>query len=107
MEYIALFLAPVILSILGIIIGSGKGGSLIAGYNTLDKSEQDKYDKDRYFKFMGKFLFLLAGIELLLPISKIFNIGDFKVIVIGINIIFAIVVIGGIIYMNTKNRFKK
>ncbi|WP_297632274.1 DUF3784 domain-containing protein [uncultured Clostridium sp.] len=107
MEYVALLLAPIILVILGIIIGSGKGGFLIAGYNTLDKNEQDKYDKERYFKFMGKFLFVLAGIELIMPIAKVLNIGNFGVVIISVNIIFVIVVIGGIIYMNTKNRFKK
>ncbi|MGL5649453.1 MAG: DUF3784 domain-containing protein [Clostridium sp.] len=107
MENIFLFLAPILLGGLGIIIGSGKGGFLIAGYNTLDKHEQDKYDQKRYFKFMGKFLGVLALIQLVLPICKIFEIGNFKVITSVVSVIFIGTTIGGIIFMNTKNRFKK
>ncbi|MGL4850371.1 MAG: DUF3784 domain-containing protein [Clostridium sp.] len=107
MENILLFLAPALLGALAILIGSGKGGFLIAGYNTMEKYEQDKYDKKRFFKFMAKFLGVLALIQLVLPVCKIFEIGDFNVISVVVSILSIAVALGGVIYMNTNNRFKK
>lgn len=100
------FLAPIILWGLAIAIGSGKANFLIAGYNTASKSEKEKIDEKRLSKFMGKFLFVLGLIQLILPITEIWGI-KIKGLIFSVSIIFFIVTISGVIYMNTGNRFKK
>lgn len=37
----------IIFIVMGIVFLSGKGGFLIAGYNTADKKEKDKYDEKK------------------------------------------------------------
>lgn len=100
------FLAPVLLWGLAIAIGSGKANFLIAGYNTASKEEKEKIDEKKLSEFMGKFLFVLGMIQLILPIAEIFKI-EFEGLVFSVSTIFIIVTLGGIIYMNTGNRFKK
>lgn len=100
------FLAPIVLWSLAIAIGSGKANFLIAGYNTASKSEKEKIDEKRLSKFMGKFLFVLGLIQLILPITEILGI-KIKGLIFSVSIIFFIVTISGVIYMNTGNRFKK
>lgn len=100
------FLAPILLWGLAIAIGSGKANFLIAGYNTASKEEKEKIDEKKISRFMGKFLFVLGMIQLILPITEIFKI-EFKGITFSVSTIFIIVTLVGIIYMNTGNRFKK
>ncbi|MGG5462313.1 DUF3784 domain-containing protein [Clostridium sp. B9] len=100
------FLAPILLWGLAIAIGSGKANFLIAGYNTANKEEKEKIDDKRLSKFMGKFLFVLGLIQLILPITEILEI-KIKGLTTSVSIIFFIVTIGGVIYMNTGERFKK
>lgn len=100
------FLAPILLWGLAIAIGSGKANFLIAGYNTASKEEKEKIDEKKLSEFMGKFLFVLGMIQLILPIAEIFKI-EFEGLVFSVSTIFIIVTLGGIIYMNTGNRFKK
>ncbi|WP_024615426.1 DUF3784 domain-containing protein [Clostridium sp. Ade.TY] len=101
------FITPVLLWGIALIIGSGKANFLIAGYNTASRAKKGKIDEKALSKFMAKFLFVLGFIQLILPVAKIFNISYFDSILILENIIFIFVVIGGIIYMNTGNRFSK
>lgn len=100
------FLATILLWGLAIAIGSGKANFLIAGYNTSSKEEKEKIDDKRLSKFMGKFLFVLGLIQLILPITEILEI-KIEGLVVSVSIIFFIVAIGGVIYMNTGERFKK
>lgn len=101
------FLGTIILWILALVISTGKANFLIAGYNTSSKEEQDKYDGKALAKFMAKLCFILGVIMLAVPLADIFNIGRFNIIFWGSNIAFIAVIIGGIIYMNTGNRFQK
>lgn len=47
----------VVFSLCGIIFAFGKGGFLIAGYNTASKEEKDKYNKKRLTRCMSIFCF--------------------------------------------------
>lgn len=105
--YIMMFFAPIILFLFAIIISTGKANFLIAGYNTASKEEKSKIDEKALSKFMGKFLFVLGLIQLIIPIAKIAEISDFSALLACTNVIFLITVFAGVIYMNTANRFKK
>lgn len=100
------FLAPILLWGLAIVIGSGKANFLIAGYNTASKEEKEKIDKKKLSRFMGKFLFILGAIQLILPITEILKI-EYDGLVFSVSVIFILVTLGGVIYMNTGDRFKK
>lgn len=90
--------------LLGIMLSLGKWSFLIAGFNTLPKEEQNKYDVLSLCKFMGKVMFSIAfSISLfvlsdLLEIKVLYNIG----LALSLTI-----VIFAIVYANTGNRFKK
>ena len=59
------------LAILGIIILSGKGDNLIAGYNMASKEEKEKYDVKRLRLIFGLLFLLLAPSCFLLTIKDI------------------------------------
>ena len=90
--------------LLGIVFSIGKGASLIAGYNTASAAEQEEYDEIKLCKFMGKFMFALAGCWLVITSSEIFK--EISLMYLGLCLFFAALVIG-VIYANTDNRFKK
>lgn len=83
-----------------------KLSNLIAGYNTASKEEKAKYDEEKLTKFVGNLLIvsslvLLLGGMLALLVSN-------KAAVVNISwILFSLVIFGGVIYMNTGNRFRK
>ena len=93
-----------IFMILGIVLYSGKGAYLIAGYNTKEEQEKDQYDAVALCKFMGKMVFALC-------FSMCFWIlGDLLrkdwLFTIGV-LLFIGIVVFMIAYVNTKGRFKK
>ena len=104
---ISLFIAPLIVAILGIAIRSGKASFLIAGYNTSSKEEKDKYDEKALCKFIGNLLLVLAGIFLLVAVAKVLNLSHFIQIMIAAYTLCPVVTIAAVIYLNTGNRFKK
>ena len=94
----------VVFVIFAIILLAGKGGFLIAGYNTMSAKEKEKYDGVSLSKFIGK-IFLPIGILCPgLTIGSMYNIpwliALFPIVTIGL-CVFALV------YCNTANRFKK
>ena len=89
---------------LGIVFSLGKGAKLIAGYNTASPSEKAKYDEKKLCKGVGKLMFIIAGCWVVLAAGSITN--NMALHYVGLCLlIFA--VIGGIIYMNTGNRYRK
>jgi membrane protein YqaA with SNARE-associated domain len=103
---IANFLGGFTTLFLGLIIRFLKASSLIAGYNTASKEEKAKYDEEKLTEFVGNML-IVSSIILLL--------GGFLTIIISTPLcvvfiswaLFLLIIIGGVIYMNTGNRFKK
>ncbi|WP_342463049.1 DUF3784 domain-containing protein [Ureibacillus sp. FSL K6-8385] len=82
----------------------GKGGFLIAGYNTLPEEEKAKYDEPALCRFVGKNMFVLTGLMVVWTIAEIFEI--LWLLIAGIAL-FVGVVVFMIIYLNTGNRFRK
>jgi len=101
------FIIPLIFTILGFVLRSGKGSFLIAGYNTSSKEEKKKYDEVALCKFMGNLLIVIAAIVLLTAVSEIYYVALFNIIVIAAPILILVLVFGTIIYANTGDRFKK
>jgi len=90
--------------ILGVVFLLGKGAGLISGYNTMSEYERSRYDEKALCRFMGKFMFALAICWLPILLSGI--VGKMALLWIGLAL-FIIVIIIGVVYLNTGNRFKK
>jgi len=105
-EWVLLIITSAIgllLVLIAIMFLFGKGLFLIAGYNTLSKSEKEKFDKKKLSRFMG---FVTLPIGLLTPIVAIGGIYDlpwliylYVIIVIGLSVF-------AIWYANTIDRWK-
>ena len=88
--------------IISIILLSGKGSFLIAGYNTMPKEKQEKYDAKKLCRFLGG---ILLPIGLLTPGLGIISIISWFVwVYTGVTIL---LLLFAVIYFNTGNRFKK
>lgn len=89
---------------LGIILSSGKGSFLIAGFNTMSEKEKEKYDAVALSKFMGKMMFALSFSMVFFVISE--AIGVKWVFIVGL-ILFIGIFIFTLFYTNKWGRFKK
>ena len=90
------------LIIISIILLTGRGSFLLAGYNTMSKEKKAQYDTKALCKFMGK-IFLPIGI--LAPFAGIERIASWFIWVwIAVMVVLLIFTL---IYANTGNRFKK
>jgi hypothetical protein len=83
---------------------NGKGAFLIAGYNTMSKSEKAEYDEKALCRFMGWFLIALSLSILLVPAGIYLKAAWLTYC--GIALTFAETV-GAVILMNTGKRFRK
>ena len=90
--------------VLGIIFASGRGTGLIAGYNTAPERKKAKTDEKKLCKAMSVIMFALAACWILAALGEIFR--TRTLLWIGMAL-FTAVIIAGLIYMNTGNRFKK
>lgn len=96
MKQIILIVLIIILLIMSLLFFIGKGGFLIAGYNTAPKEEKEKYDDKKLNKAMGIMTTTLAAFMglMLLVNSELYE------MIIGI--LTTVALIPGLIYMNTK-----
>lgn len=101
---IAVGMGMVAMIAMSLVLMQGKGKWLIAGYNTLDKKEQDKYDQAALCKFMGKYLLSVSLLLPAIPIGGIFKI-NWLGFIYGAYVLISAIFVG--IYCNTGNRFKK
>lgn len=94
----------VLFLILSVVLYLGKGSALIAGYNTLPKEEQAKYDKVALGKFMGKSMFAISSAVGLWVIASYFMIDWLFYVGTGLIVLIVVFMVA---YANTGNRFKK
>ncbi len=92
------------LLIMAIALLCGKGAFMIAGYNTMSKDEQAKYNEKALCRFVGGLLFVVSFCLLLVPLSVQYDRQWQMFVGIALSII---VPIGAVIYMNTNGRFRK
>lgn len=88
--------------IFAVILSKGKGAGLLSGYNNLSDSEKAQYNEVALYKFMGK---LMYGFSILLiALSERFK--NHILFSIGV-VLLVILIIYGVVYTNTRDRFKK
>lgn len=90
--------------ILSIALLQGKGGFLIAGYNTMPAEEKAKYDETALCKATGKIMLGITFSMGVIFIAEYLEINS--LLVIGIGLMIGIVLIA-LVYMNTGDRYKK
>lgn len=94
--------------ILGFVIRSGKGEWLISGYNMLSEEEKNEYDRLAVCKFTGNLLITFAIVFSLIVICNIYLRSPYKnIVTITLIVLGIVIVVGGVIYANTGNRFIK
>ncbi|MDD3839115.1 MAG: DUF3784 domain-containing protein [Clostridia bacterium] len=104
--WIANILGGFTMLFIGLIIRITKASSLIAGYNTMSKEEKKKYDEQKLTKFVGNLL-IASAVILLIGGSLSLNEGIAQYAISISWLLFTSVIIGGVVYMNTGNRFKR
>ena len=87
--------------LLGVIFSCGKGGSLIAGYNSSSSEEKAKYDEKALCRAMGRLMFVFAACTAVVALSVVFDRTAF--LWAGI-VLYVVVAIGGVVYMNTSKK---
>ena len=109
MSDIVAFIIVVIIALIfivgSIIMLAGKGGSLVAGYNTMSKHEKSKYDEVALSKFMGK---TMLPVGILFPLIAIGGMYDMPWLIV----LFVVVTVGlsifSVVYTNKNfKRFEK
>lgn len=90
--------------LLGIILSSGKGASLIAGYNTMSEEEKANYDEKALSKFVGKLMFAISFALLFMLIGILYEVNWGFAISVILIIVFTV---SSVIYLNTSPRFRK
>ena len=104
MEVIISFGVVLLLLIMALFLLNGKGAFLIAGYNTMSEEKKEKYDEIALCRFTGWLLVIIAACLSLIPIGLYF---DWNVLISTGTGLIVVVAIGGAIFANIGNRFKK
>ena len=95
---VALFL------VLGIVFLKGKGAFLIAGYNTASPEEKARIDEKKLCRYMGRMMLALAACWLVLASSEIFQ--TMVLFWVGFALFFVVIIVG-IILLNTGGRIQR
>lgn len=90
--------------VLGVVLYSGRGAAMIAGYNTLPRSERAKYDEHALARFMGKMMFAWSFSMLFWALGAL--LGPGWLFAVGF-VLFCGIMAFALIYANTGNRFRK
>jgi len=93
-----------VMIIFSIILLTGRGSFLIAGFNTMSKSEKEKYDAAALSRFIGKIMLQISMLTIVVGIEALIEYWWFWVIW---SAAFAGIIVFALIYANTGNRFKK
>ena len=94
----------VLLLILALVLLSGRGAMMIAGYNTMPKGKRAKYDEKALGRLVGWLLIAIVPCLLLVNVGVHFGLNW----LIGGGVAASIALpIGAAVYANTGGRFKK
>jgi len=90
--------------ILALVFRKGKGSFLIAGYNTASKAEKEKIDEKKLCKYISNLMFAIAACWLVVTSSEIFH--KIWLLWLGLILLFVVIIIG-LVIINTGNRIKR
>lgn len=93
-----------LLVVMSLILLTGRGSFLIAGYNTASKEEKEKYDEKALCRFVGKILLPIGLCTPMVAIGGIYEIEWMNRLYI-----FGVIALSifAVVYLNTGNRFRK
>ena len=111
-EFVLLFVLPSVIVaivvipflVISIIFLNGKGADMIAGFNTMSKEEQAKYDKKAMCRFVGVMTLATILPLMFMPIGIFMGM---TLMSLCLALYYAMVIIGGLVYANTGGRFLK
>ena len=106
MNYINIGVAVILFGI-GFFIKVKKVTWLISGYNTAPAEEKEKYDINKLCHHTGNFVYLLAFMWAIMTILYAIFKEQTTTIMITSAIIFTIVIVIGVVWLNTGGRVKK
>lgn len=89
---------------LGILFARGKGTWLIAGYNTLSDAEKASWDEAALCRCMSRFLYVLAACWLIPTVGAALE--NVLLICVGTGIFIA-ATLGGVVWLNSRNRCRR
>ena len=93
--------------IIGLVVQTGKANFLIAGFNTMSEKEQAKWDMEAVSKFLGRVLLIIPSLILLIACIPVL-LDIFPYVAMAASwIIFTLILVGGVIYVNLNPRFKR
>ena len=86
------------------IVVKGRCDKFIAGYNTASAEEKAQYDEKKLCRAVSKLMFALAACWVVAALSEIFK--NMIFLWVGI-VLFAVVIVVGVVWINTGDRCKK
>lgn len=90
--------------LVGYLIKYKKMSWLIAGYNTASAKEKQQYDENALCSCVGNLMFVTGGLCGLGVIGEVFYLSW---LILTCWVLVTVVTVGGVIYLNTGNRFKR
>ena len=103
-------IALTLLMIMALFLINGKGAFLIAGYNTMSKKEQAKYDEKALCRATGRFLLWIICCLIFLAFGIHNGNGDALTSLLLPGCVMGVIMVSGIVFMiysNTGDRFLK
>ncbi len=99
------FLAGGILLLIGLINLTGKATFMIAGYNTMSPGQKARQDIKKISRFLGWMLIICALVLIISGALSQWGVLSNTLIMISWGL-FLVILLGGVVYMNTSKRFK-
>lgn len=90
---------------IGLMLWHGKGGSLLAGWNTMPREEKMKWDEKRLLRFNGRCLLFLGVLVVLIGVLPLLGLPMGIVNIVGWTL-FVLLILWMVIYQNTGGRFR-
>ena len=93
-----------LLLVIALVLFSGRGAMLIAGYNTMSKEKRAKWDEKALARFVGWLLIAVIPCILLTEVGAHYGLNW----LVGGGVVACVaLLVGGAVYVNTGNRFKR
>ena len=92
--------------IIGLVLRTGKANFLMAGYNTMSKAEQQKWNANEISSFTGRMLITASAVLLLACIPIALDVFALASLFVSW-VLFTVGILAGSIYMNKSPRFKR
>ncbi|MCL2224352.1 MAG: DUF3784 domain-containing protein [Defluviitaleaceae bacterium] len=91
----------------GVLLLRGKGGFLLAGWNTASEAERAKYNKKALFTFSGWMVIVVAVLAACIPFASFFADEHGNLFpLLAVIILICAIPLAGVVYINVSKRFR-